>query len=156
MCKCRINIIMVLLSVFLEEGSNRSQKSWCGRQVKKEQNASVRMRGRHLQGWSARGNPYEPGEKRVPWPRPPRASFHQAKASEWTTSNLPLSWSLKQNARDTQMTTRVSFLASTLAFACTPLTNSEERLLADCLQSQRERGESRFIARWLVQSYKLR
>ena len=32
------------------------------------------------------------------------------------------SWSFKQNARDTQMTTRVSFLASTLAFACTPLT----------------------------------
>ena len=41
--------------------------------------------------------------------------------SELRATSL-FSWSFKQNARDTQMTTRVSFLASTLAFACTPLT----------------------------------
>ena len=50
------------------------------------------------------------------------------------------SWSIEQNARDTQMTTRVTEGArqesnsrlrrSTLARACTPLTKSEEKLLA--------------------------
>ena len=70
------------------------------------------------------------------------------------------SWSFKQNARDTRMTTRVSFLASTLAFACThPPPPPQLNLKRECLQSQREGGEDRFIARWLTrapQSYKLR
>ena len=132
-----------------------------------EREVCVRLRGRHLKERSAASPKtsfgvrlsgiHEARKEGVPWPRPSRASFHQAKASNKCTTGLawvdyeqPLFFlGHSSKTRETRKWPRASRFSRR---------HSHSRALPwlKCLQSQREGGEDRFIARWLVQSYKLR